>query len=123
MHLARAVLRLVAAAALAAAPAHAAAQAAPRTIPVRLGEYRIEIPDTVKEGQVVLAVTNAGQQAHAFIVRGHRALVRTPQLQPGQTFNVPMRLVVGDYLMYCSLKNDAGEHRKMGMEKRVEVIW
>jgi len=113
---------LFALAAAAVVPARAAAQT-PRTIPVRLSEYRIDVADSVKTGDVVLAVTNAGREAHSFQIRGHRAQLRTPLIQPGQVVNVPTRLIVGDYLMYCAVKANGQEHRKMGMEKHVRVVW
>ena len=105
-----------------AAPAVSHAQT-PRTVPVRLTEYRIEVADSVKTGDVVLAVTNAGREAHSFLVRGHRTQLRTQLIQPGQSVNVPARLIVGDYLMYCAVKANGQEHRKLGMEKHVRVVW
>lgn len=122
MDIRRIVPVLLAVAALAAAPARSAAQA-PRSIPVRLSEYRIEMPDTVQQGQVVLAVTNAGTVPHSFRIRGHRGQVFTRTLAPGESVEVPIRLVVGEYLAYCGEKTGATEHRKEGMERHVQVIW
>lgn len=124
MHPARLFAALLTIAALAAAPTRSAAQATPRTIPVRLSEFRVEMPDSVQQGQVVLAVTNAGTAPHSFRIRGHRSQVSTRTLAPGQTVNVAMRLIVGEYMAYCAEKSSSGEeHRKMGMEHRVRVIW
>lgn len=114
---------LFALAALAAAPAHVHAQTSPRTVPIRLSEYRIEAADSVKTGDVVLAVTNAGHEAHVFLLRGHRTQLRTPFIQPGQTASLPVRLIAGDYLMYCAVKANGQEHRKLGMEKHLRVVW
>ena len=122
MDIRRTVPALLALAALAAAPARSAAQA-PRTIPVRLTEYRIEIPDTVQQGQVVLAVTNAGTVPHSFRIRGHRGQVFTRTLAPGESVDVPIRLIVGEYLAYCGEKSGGTEHRKQGMEQRIRVVW
>ena len=122
MDIRRIVPALLAFAALGAAPARGTAQA-PRTIPVRLSEYRIEIPDTVQQGQVVLAVTNAGTVPHSFRIRGHRGQVFTRTLAPGESVEVPIRLIVGEYLAYCGEKSGGTEHRKEGMEHRVRVVW
>lgn len=119
----RIIPALLAVAALAAAPARSAAQATPRTIPVRLSEYHVEMADSVKQGQVVLAVTNAGTATHSVRIRGHRGQVSTRRLAPGETVNVPMRLIVGEYTIYCAEKAGGLEHRKEGMEHRVRVVW
>jgi hypothetical protein len=113
---------LLALAALAAAPARSSAQT-PRTIPVRLTEYAVAMADSVTQGQVVLAVTNAGTVPHSLRIRGHRGQVTTRVLAPGQTVNVPIRLVVGEYTLYCAEKTGDLEHRKEGMEHRVRVHW
>ena len=115
---------LLALAALAAAPVRSSAQTTPpRTIPVRLTEFRVEMADSVKQGQVVLAVTNAGTVPHSLRVRGHRGQVSTRVLAPGETVNAPMRLIVGEYTLYCAEKTGETEHRKEGMEHRVRVVW
>ena len=113
---------LLALAALAAAPARSAAQT-PRTIPVRLTEYAVAVADSVLQGQVVLAVTNAGTMPHSLRIRGHRAQISTRVLAPGESVNVPMRLIVGEYTLYCAEKTGDVEHRKEGMEHRIRVHW
>ena len=113
---------LLALAALAAAPARSAAQT-PRTVPVRLTEYHVAVADSVLQGQVVLAVTNAGTVPHSLRIRGHRAQISTRVLAPGESVNVPMRLIVGEYTLYCAEKAGDLEHRKEGMEHRVRVHW
>ncbi|HEV7588561.1 MAG TPA: hypothetical protein VGO40_10635, partial [Longimicrobium sp.] len=118
----RIVPALLALAALAAAPARSSAQA-PRTIPVRLTEYHVAVADSVTQGQVVFAVTNAGTVPHSLRIRGHRAQVFTRVLAPGESVNVPMRLVAGEYSLYCAEKTGDLEHRKEGMEHRVQVVW
>jgi len=124
---ARMLPALLALAALAAAPSRSSAQAPaaqpPHVVHVQLTEYRIEVPDSVKQGQTVLVVTNTGTVPHSLRVRGHRAQVSTRTLEPGQTVNVEMRLIVGEYLLYCAEKTGDTEHRKEGMEKRVRVVW
>ena len=119
---------LLAVAALAAAPARSSAQTPaptprPRVVHVSLAEHRIELPDTMQQGEVVLVVTNTGTVSHSLRVRGHRAVVSTRTLEPGQTVNVGMRLIVGQYIFYCDEKTADTEHRKQGMEHRVRVVW
>jgi len=122
----RVVPALLALAALAAVPARSAAQAAtppPHVVHVQLAEYRIEVPDSVKQGESVLVVTNTGSVPHSLRVRGHRGLVSTRVIEPGETVNVAMRMVPGDYTFFCGEKTGEREHRKQGMEHRVRVVW
>jgi len=119
---------LLALAALAAAPSRSSAQtpsaqAPPRVVHVSLSEHRIEVRDTVTQGQAVLVVTNTGTVPHSLRIRGHRAQVSTRTLEPGQTVNVAMRLIVGEYLLYCAEKTGDTDHRKQGMERRIRVVW
>jgi len=37
--------------------------------------------------------------------------------------DVPIRLIVGEYVAWCAEKTGDLEHRKEGMEHRVRVIW
>jgi hypothetical protein len=113
---------LLALASLAAVPARLSAQT-PRTIPVRLTEYRVAMADSVTQGQVVLAVTNAGTVGHSLRIRGHRGQISTRLLAPGETVTVPLRMIVGEYTLYCAEKTGDLEHRKEGMEHRVRVVW
>ena len=122
MDVPRTLVGILAVAAAAATPVRSAAQST-RTIPVRLTEFRIEMPDSVQQGRVVLAVTNAGTVAHSLRVRGHRGQVATRTLAPGESVDVPIRLIVGEYVAWCGEKTGDLEHRKEGMEHRVRVIW
>jgi hypothetical protein len=121
----RTAAALLALAAVAAVPTRSLAQAAspPHVVHVQLTEYRIEVPDSVKQGESVLVVTNTGSAAHSLRVRGHRGLVSTRVIEPGQTVNVAMRLVAGEYVLYCGEKDGEREHRKEGMEQRMRVVW
>jgi hypothetical protein len=121
----RVVPALLALAALAAVPARSAAQTAapPHVVHVQLAEYRVEVPDSVKQGESVLVVTNTGTVPHSLRVRGHRGLVSTRVIEPGQTVNVEMHLVAGEYVFFCGEMNGDREHRKEGMEHRVRVVW
>jgi len=118
---------LLALAALAAAPSRSSAQTpsaqSPHVVHVQLTEHRIEVPDSLKQGQSVLVVTNTGTVPHSLRIRGHRAQVSTRTLEPGQTVNVAMRLIVGEYLLYCAEKTGDTDHRKQGMERRIRVVW
>jgi hypothetical protein len=121
----RVIPALLALAALAAVPARTLAQAAapPHVVHVQLSEYRVEVPDSVKQGETVLVVTNMGSVPHSLRVRGHRGLVSTRVIEPGETVNAAMRLVAGEYTFFCGEKTGDREHRKEGMEHRVRVVW
>ncbi|HSU15064.1 hypothetical protein [Longimicrobium sp.] len=114
-------LPLLALLTLAAGPSAAAKP--PRTVAVRLTEYRIEMPDSVQQGEVTFSVTNAGHDQHQFSVRGHRGLRSTRVLKPGETVSFPMRLVVGGYTAYCNVREHNENHRQLGMEHALRVVW
>jgi hypothetical protein len=101
----------------------AAAPQTQHTVPVQLTEYHIAMPDTVQQGQVVFAVTNAGTTEHQLAVRGHRGLRSTRRIKPGETVTLPMRLIVGEYTAYCSVREHDQSHRALGMEHAVRVVW
>jgi hypothetical protein len=116
-------LALCALAALSLAAAPAAPPQPPHTVSVRLTEFKIEMPDTVQQGQVVFSVTNAGRDEHQFSVRGHRGLRATRRIKPGETVELPMRLIVGEYTTYCNVREPSENHRALGMEHPIRVVW
>ena len=123
---ARMLPALLALAALAAAPSRSSAQTPatqpPHVVHVQLTEHRIEAPDSVKQGQAVLVVTNTGTVPHSLRVRGRGAQVSTRTLEPDQTVNVAMDLIAGEYVLYCAETTNEREHRRQGMERRVHVV-
>lgn len=116
-------LALPALAALTLAAAPAALRHPPHTVAVQLSEYRIEMPDTVQQGQVVFSVTNAGHDEHQFSVRGHRGQRATHRIKPGETVELPMRLIVGEYTAFCNVRERNENHRALGMEHVIRVVW
>lgn len=105
-------------------PAGPSASARPqRTVSLRLSEFRIEAPDTVQQGDVVISVTNAGTADHQLALRGNRGLRTTRMLKPGETMTFPLRLIVGEYVAYCTVRGATQTHRSMGMEKAIRVVW
>jgi len=90
---------------------------------VRLTEYRIEMPDSVQQGEAVFSVTNAGREDHQISVRGHRAMRMTRLLKPGETVTFAMRLYAGEYTAYCNVRDHDENHRKLGMERTLRVHW
>jgi hypothetical protein len=122
-HLARILaLPALAALTLAAGPS-AAGRTQQRTIPIRLTEFSIEMPDTVQQGRVDLAITNAGTTEHQIAIRGHREMRATRRLKPGETVTLPIRLVVGEYQAWCMVRNGGQNHRALGMDRTVRVVW
>ena len=72
---------------LALAVAGAAAQ--PAQVTVRLSEWNVQLSEqTVADGSVTFAVTNAGSIPHAFEIEGHGIEKETPTIQPGGKANV-----------------------------------
>jgi hypothetical protein len=114
-------LPLLAAVCLAAGPS--ASARTQRTVTLRLTEFRIDAPDTVQQGEVVISVTNAGTTDHQFALRGHRGQQTTRILKPGETVTFPLRLIVGQYVAFCTLRGPEQTHRKLGMEKTIRVVW
>ena len=106
------MIGLVVAAALAAAT------------PVGVGErewrvslYRSEVP----VGPVKLNVRNFGEDGHDLAVRtrGRRVLGSLPELRPGETATLRVRLRdPGRYVVFCSLEG----HEARGMRARLRVV-
>lgn len=90
----------------------AASDPAPDTARVFLGEYFIDMPDTLARGVEALEVTNDGMHVHDLWVRpekGDSALssFATP-LDPGETRVLPLDLEPGRYYLNCQVANHEG---------------
>lgn len=93
---------------------------APPAVVVRLTEWKVQLsPATVEAGTVTFIVTNAGTIPHAFEVEGNGVEEETPQLQPGATDTLTLKLRPGTYEAYCPVGEDS--HKKLGMVADLRV--
>ena len=89
-----------------------------RQYDVTLSEYRIDMSQTLRPGNVELDVTNHGTMDHNFEIRGAGVKKTfTPNLKPGETRVLQLHLNPGIYDVYCPLD----QHEKKGMRSKVEV--
>ena len=107
---------LLAVAAL-AAPVALSAQAG---VPVKLSEWKIEMPDTLKAGTVSLRVSNTGTVAHALYVRGEGVEKGTRDIAVKQQATLSVALKPGKYEFFCTMADEA--HKLAGMKKEVTVV-
>ncbi len=94
----------------------------PDTVRVHLGEYFIDMPDTLTPRVRALRVTNDGMHVHDLWVRperGDSALTAfaTP-LDPGESRNLPLDLAPGRYYLNCQVAN----HEGRGMYHTLVVV-
>jgi uncharacterized cupredoxin-like copper-binding protein len=89
-----------------------------RRVDVTLGEYKIDMPTSLKPGKTAFIVKNAGKQKHNFEVKGNgtdqKFLV---DLTPKQTKVLHVNLKRGTYTVYCPM----GDNQKKGMETSLTV--
>lgn len=98
----------------------AGAAAKPAQVTVRLSEWNVQLSEqTVAEGSVTFAVTNAGSIPHAFEIEGHGIEKETPTIQPGDSATLTVTLKPGTYEVYCPVGNDS--HKKLGMVAQLRV--
>src|SRR5438046_4616336 len=98
----------------------AGAAAKPAQVTVRLSEWNVQLSDqTVADGSVTFAVTNAGSIPHAFEIEGHGIEKETPTIQPGDSATLTVTLKPGTYEVYCPVGNDS--HKKLGMVAQLRV--
>lgn len=91
------------------------------TVPVALGEYFIDMPDTLPTAVRALEVTNHGIEAHDLWIRPREAdsvvASTSAPLDPGETRTLPLALEPGRYYLNCELAN----HEGRGMHRTVVV--
>ena len=89
-----------------------------RRVDVTLGEYKIDMPTSLKPGKTAFIVKNAGKHKHNFEVKGNgtdqKFLV---DLTPKQTKVLHVNLKRGTYTVYCPV----GDNQKKGMETSLTV--
>ena len=79
-----------------------------------LDPARISLPES---GVYTLHVVNRGQTTHALEVEGVGVEEETPELAPGESADLKINVLEGDYEMYCPVD----DHKGMGMEGRIVV--
>lgn len=101
--------------------AGAPAQAAPaggQTVEVKLVDYKIEMPATVRAGLTTFKVINAGQHKHNLKIKGqglNRKLAR--DLKDGQSGDLQLDLKPGVYDVTCPV----AFHKRKGMSMKLTV--
>ena len=89
-----------------------------RRVNVTLGEYKIDMPTSLKPGKTAFIVKNAGKQKHNFEVKGNGTDQKfITDLTPKQTKVLHVSLKRGTYTVYCPV----GENQKKGMETSLTV--
>ncbi len=89
-----------------------------RRVNVTLGEYKIDMPTSLKPGKTAFIVKNAGKQRHNFEVKGNGTDQKfITDLTPEQTKVLHVRLKRGTYTVYCPV----GDNQKKGMETSLTV--
>ena len=83
----------------------------------RISLYRSKVPT----GRVKFNVRNFGEDGHDLAVRNRhgRVLGTMPELRPGQTDSLTVRLRrPGRFVVFCSLEG----HEELGMRARLTVV-
>lgn len=89
-----------------------------RRVNVTLGEYKIDMPTSLKPGKTAFIVKNAGKQKHNFEVKGNGTDQKfITDLTPEQTKVLHVRLKRGTYTVYCPV----ADNQKKGMETTLTV--
>jgi plastocyanin len=112
-------VRIAAAAAFAAlvvlAPAEArTSKSFPTRVQVTAKEFWYALSSrSVKPGQAVIEFVNFGQDPHDMRVQkiGTTKVYSVPTVQPGNHYDLSIKLLPGRYLLWCSIAN----HRQLGM--------
>lgn len=103
------VFAAVVAASALAGPALAARTHATATIKVTATEFKFALsPSTVTHGTVTFTVVNKGKLAHDFKIAGKS----TPQIQPGKSGKLTVRLKAGKYPYLCTVPGHAAAGMK-----------
>lgn len=91
-----------------------------QVVDLALLEWLIDIPETVRAGEINFVVTNEGSQAHSLVIEGQGLSFALPSpLGPDESTVLNATLPPGDYVVYCPLED--GQHRAEGMEGALTV--
>ena len=92
----------------------------PFRIQVTAKEYYYTLSSrTAPPGAAVIQFVNYGEDPHDMRLQraGGGRLYKTPILQPGAYYDLPVKLVPGHYELWCSIAN----HRQLGMQALLVV--
>jgi plastocyanin len=91
----------------------------PNAIRVAASEYKFEPATlTVKAGEALFAVTNAGTTAHEFeVFQGDKLVDEVEGINPGSTKQLTVTLAPGTYTYVCKL----AAHDTLGMKGAITV--
>jgi plastocyanin len=95
------------------------APTAPKSVPVKESEFKIELPSTsLSPGKYTFDLTNAGHIGHDLVVDGPGVSdEKTPVIDGGKTAKLTVELKSGTYDFYCSVPG----HKQAGMDVKVKV--
>jgi plastocyanin len=108
------------AAVVAAAPPSAGAKTFPTRVQVTAKEFWFALSSrSVKPGAAVIEFVNFGQDAHDMKVQriGTTRVYSAPLVQPGDHYDLSVKLAPGRYLLWCSIAN----HKQLGMQATLIV--
>ena len=109
-----AAVALLAGAASAATPAPARVQVAAREF------YFVLSRHTLVAGPAIVELVNFGEDPHDLRLQriGGAHIAGTPQVQPGDHYDLSLTLRAGEYRVWCSIAN----HRQLGMQAVLTVV-
>jgi plastocyanin len=101
-------------------PAAAAKAPPPSRVQVSAKEFYFSLSrQTVKAGPAIIELVNFGEDPHDLRLQrvGGAHIAGTPQVQPGDYYDLSVKLLPGTYELWCSIAN----HRALGMQAKLIV--
>lgn len=92
----------------------------PRTVTVRLSEWKVELgADSIPAGPVTFTIANVGSIPHALEIEGRGVERETAVIPPGTSTTLTLTLRPGTYVAYCPVGGDS--HKQLGMVTHLRV--
>jgi len=99
-------------------PRAAPGDGAGERIRVRLVDYRIDMPTSLRAGTYTFVIEQAGNHPHALAIQGPGVDEESDVIEPGgRSAEMTVTLRPGTYEVWCPV----GNHRAMGMELTLQV--
>ncbi len=92
----------------------------PSRVQVSAQEFSFSLSrETVKAGPAIIELVNFGEDPHDLRLQrvGGAHIAGTPEVQPGQYYDLTVTLLPGKYRLWCSIAN----HRALGMQATLTV--